>query len=332
MSTAASNWFLGDLAQQFGWPLVTLRRRLAAWVEAGHIAQFSGGQGQGHPGSHAVVAGSRNPTDRTRLQHRGRRPCAPAPKTARSAMAVITAGVLFLTALGLDGGRPGDQRGLRRAALARLRKRPPLRAQSALRSICSRSCCRRWASSFGTPAVDPGRRFGLDDLARRARDDAARRHGLRLHQHRRCGRGPRQDRERQRTVDRAHRPASARTRRHLRNAPGRRDRRSSCRRRTPEAQWVWQSHRRLPRRDASNLSAGLRDGARTAAGTRRRRAARHGRRGAARRPNETARRCRRSPWPIRRRRPHRRRWSGSVLVRSTRRRTISRGCARSALR
>ena len=37
---------LSDLAQQFGWPQVTLRRRLAAWVEGGHIAQFAGGRGK----------------------------------------------------------------------------------------------------------------------------------------------------------------------------------------------------------------------------------------------------------------------------------------------
>ncbi len=91
---------LGDLAQQFGWPLVTLRRRLAAWVEAGHIAQFSGARGK------VILAPTRSSREvATQLighafstAAAGR---APAPKTARSAMAVITAGVLFLTALGL---------------------------------------------------------------------------------------------------------------------------------------------------------------------------------------------------------------------------------------
>ena len=91
---------LGDLAQQFGWPLVTLRRRLAAWVEAGHIAQFSGARGK------VILAPTRSSREvATQLighafstAAAGR---APAPKTARSAMAVMTAGVLFLTALGL---------------------------------------------------------------------------------------------------------------------------------------------------------------------------------------------------------------------------------------
>ena len=35
---------LGDLAQQFGWPLARLRRQLSSWADAGRITQFAGGK------------------------------------------------------------------------------------------------------------------------------------------------------------------------------------------------------------------------------------------------------------------------------------------------
>ena len=91
---------LGDLAQQFGWPLIRLRRRLAAWVEAGRITKVAGGRGK------VILAPTRSARETaTQLvgsvfsiaatsHASGRTP-------ARSAMAVVTAGVLFLTALGL---------------------------------------------------------------------------------------------------------------------------------------------------------------------------------------------------------------------------------------
>ena len=62
---------------------------------------------------------------------------------------------------------------------------------------CGRPARGRAAERGGpalAPAIDPGRRCGLDDLARGARDDMARRGGLRIDQYRRCGGGPRQDR------------------------------------------------------------------------------------------------------------------------------------------
>jgi len=87
---------LSDLAQQFGWPLVTLRRRLAAWVEAGHITQFAGGRGK------VILAPTRSSREvATQLIGHAFSSRASGRKPARPAIAVITAGVLFLTALGL---------------------------------------------------------------------------------------------------------------------------------------------------------------------------------------------------------------------------------------
>ena len=48
---------LGDLARQFGWPLIRLRRRLSAWVEAGLITQFTVGRGK------VVLAPTRTPRE-----------------------------------------------------------------------------------------------------------------------------------------------------------------------------------------------------------------------------------------------------------------------------
>jgi len=89
---------LSDLAQQFGWPQVTLRRRLAAWVEGGHIAQFAGGRGK------VILAPTRSSREvATQLIGHAFSTGRPVSgrKPARPAVAVITAGVLLLTALGL---------------------------------------------------------------------------------------------------------------------------------------------------------------------------------------------------------------------------------------
>ena len=91
---------LGDLAQQFGWPLIRLRRQLAAWVEAGRITKVVGGRGK------VILAPTRSSREvatqlvgsafsiATAHHGSGRAP-------ARSAITVLTAGVLLLTALGL---------------------------------------------------------------------------------------------------------------------------------------------------------------------------------------------------------------------------------------
>lgn len=91
---------LGDLAQQFGWPLVRLRRRLAGWVEAGLITKVAGGRGR------VIIAPTRSSREvATQLVghafHIAAASPTPAAKPARSVIAVSTAGLLFLTAFGL---------------------------------------------------------------------------------------------------------------------------------------------------------------------------------------------------------------------------------------
>jgi hypothetical protein len=92
---------LGDLARQFGWPLIRLRRRLAAWVEAGLITQFTIGRGK------VVLAPTRTPREAASqlVGHAfataiAGRASASAQKP-RSAVAVISAALLLLTACGL---------------------------------------------------------------------------------------------------------------------------------------------------------------------------------------------------------------------------------------
>lgn len=92
---------LGDLARQFGWPLIRLRRRLTSWVEAGLITQFTVGRGK------VVLAPTRTPRE-TAAQLVGHAfatvAAGPAPaEKPRSAIAVISAALLLLTALGLTG-------------------------------------------------------------------------------------------------------------------------------------------------------------------------------------------------------------------------------------
>ena len=129
--------------------------------------------------------------------------------------------------------------------------------------------------------------FGLDHLARGAGVDAARRHGLRVDPYRRCGGGSRPDCEREWPADRANRPAATRARRHFRDAPRGRDRRSSCKKAQTVGAERCGGSPRLPRRDAPRLGTRLCAGARLAAGPRHRRAARRDRYRAARPSGET---------------------------------------------
>jgi hypothetical protein len=95
---------LGDLARQFGWPLIRLRRRLSAWVDAGLITQFTVGRGK------VVLAPTRTPREAasqlighafaTAFAGPARAVSAPKP---RSIVAGISAALLLLTALGLTG-------------------------------------------------------------------------------------------------------------------------------------------------------------------------------------------------------------------------------------
>ncbi|MPZ37721.1 MAG: hypothetical protein GEU95_06605 [Rhizobiales bacterium] len=91
---------LSELAQQFGWPLTRLRRRIAAWVEAGLITKASGGTGR------IVLAPTRSSRE-TAVQLVGHAfsiaaaSPASAQRPARSVIGVITACLLVLTALGL---------------------------------------------------------------------------------------------------------------------------------------------------------------------------------------------------------------------------------------
>ena len=91
---------LGDLAQQFGWTLTRLRRRLAAWVEAGLVIKIGGGSGK------VILAPTRTSREAA-VQLVGRAfsptavPLAPAQKSPRSVVALISAALLLLTAVGL---------------------------------------------------------------------------------------------------------------------------------------------------------------------------------------------------------------------------------------
>ena len=94
---------LSDLAQQFGWTLTKLRKSLAAWVKAGHITQASGGRGK------VVVTALRTSqqvaaqlVDRAFRIEMPKEPAAPV-KPVRSLIAMLTAIVLFSTAVGLTG-------------------------------------------------------------------------------------------------------------------------------------------------------------------------------------------------------------------------------------
>jgi hypothetical protein len=90
---------LGELARQFGWPLIRLRRRLAGWVEAGLITQFAVGRGK------VVLAPTRTPREAAAqlVGHAFARVAAsPAPtQRPRSVAAFISAALLLLTAIGL---------------------------------------------------------------------------------------------------------------------------------------------------------------------------------------------------------------------------------------
>jgi hypothetical protein len=91
---------LGDLAQQFGWSLARLRRRLALWADAGRITQFAGSKGK------VILAPTRTSREAaTQLVGHAFSIAAAGhaapPKPPRSIVAVVMAGVLFLTALGL---------------------------------------------------------------------------------------------------------------------------------------------------------------------------------------------------------------------------------------
>lgn len=90
----------GELAQQFGWTLTRLRRRLAAWVEAGIIIRTPGGRGK-------VVLAPMRSSREAAMQLVGRAfspsavPLAPAQKSPRSHIALVSACVLLLVAIGL---------------------------------------------------------------------------------------------------------------------------------------------------------------------------------------------------------------------------------------
>jgi hypothetical protein len=87
-----------DLAQQFGWPLARLRRRLTGWIQAGLITRAKGGQGK------IILAPARSSRE-TAVQLVGSAfhmaAASPAHVPQRSVIGMMTAGVLFLAALGL---------------------------------------------------------------------------------------------------------------------------------------------------------------------------------------------------------------------------------------
>ena len=143
---------LGDLAQQFGWPLIAVAppaRRLGRG-RTHHAVR--GRQGQGHPGAHAHVERSRHATGRAA-------PSASPPPASRAAEAARVPPVdrhhrrrAVPDRARIDRGRPGHE-----CALCRL-VRPDRGSgrccspRSGLRSTCSRWCCRASASSSGTGA------------------------------------------------------------------------------------------------------------------------------------------------------------------------------------
>jgi hypothetical protein len=96
---------VSDLACQFRWPPIKLRRRLAAWVKAGQITRLASGRGRVII---APVAGHADPLPTVRPSigappiERGRGADAPGIRsTGRSVVAFGAAAVLFATALGL---------------------------------------------------------------------------------------------------------------------------------------------------------------------------------------------------------------------------------------
>jgi hypothetical protein len=89
---------LGELARQFGWPLTRLRRRLATWVADGRLTQSASGRGK------VVLAPTRTARETaSELVGRALSGAAAAPerKPARSPIALIMAGLLMITAVGL---------------------------------------------------------------------------------------------------------------------------------------------------------------------------------------------------------------------------------------
>jgi len=97
---------LSELAQQFGWTLTKLRRSLAAWAEAGHITQSSGGRGKvvvtSLRSSQQVAAQLVDRAFRLEMPKPQAAPAKPAP-TVRSVVAALAATVLLATAVGLTG-------------------------------------------------------------------------------------------------------------------------------------------------------------------------------------------------------------------------------------
>lgn len=90
---------LGDLARQFGWPLVRLRRQIAAWVAAGLITKTTAGRGR------VVLAPTRTPREAAnQLVGHAFTIAAGSPLSSqkpRSTIALISAWLLLLTAVGL---------------------------------------------------------------------------------------------------------------------------------------------------------------------------------------------------------------------------------------
>src|SRR5262245_33979719 len=92
---------LGDLAELFGWRLTRLRRCLSSWAKAGHITQASAGKGK------VIVAPVQSPQQAAAQLVTGAwtagilSSSASADKPPRSIIAVLTAIVLFVTAIGL---------------------------------------------------------------------------------------------------------------------------------------------------------------------------------------------------------------------------------------
>ena len=100
---------VSDLARQFRWPPTKLRRRLATWVNAGHITRQASGRGRiviAPAVEHADPLPIARPSTvgETAAPPIGRASGADTPRsleTGRSAVAVGAAAVLFATALGL---------------------------------------------------------------------------------------------------------------------------------------------------------------------------------------------------------------------------------------
>jgi hypothetical protein len=88
---------LGELAQQFGWPLTRLRRRLAGWEGDGRIRKLSAAKGK------IILEPARTSREvasqlvGSALSSAAANP-APARQPARSAITLISVGLLYLTA------------------------------------------------------------------------------------------------------------------------------------------------------------------------------------------------------------------------------------------